>query len=239
MDRDDRDHAIRRPETAFPLADTQYRKLYLDASDGSPHDQPSTAAAFATYDAQTGQAAFDLTFDHDTELTGFFKLRLWVEARAPTTWTCSSRSRKPDRRHHGAHPRDRPAAPRRPGLLRVSHRQLDQSLSTEAEPVQANDSEQRLTPGDIVPVEIPIWPTSRFLHAGERLRVVVSGHYVRQPGWIEPFAWDTRNDGEHIIHTGGTYDSHLLTPQIPQVRPVIPGDSTTAANLDQMPKLGH
>jgi uncharacterized protein len=117
------------------------------------------------------------------------------------------------------------------GLLRVSHRELDEALSTEAEPVQANTREQRLTPGQIVPVDIPIWPTSRFFHAGERLRVVVSGHYVREPGWFERFAWDTRNEGEHVIHTGGTYDSHLLVPEIPQVRPVMPGESITAAKM--------
>jgi len=27
---------------------------------------------------------------------------------------------------------------------------------------------------------------------------------------------ETRNAGQHIIHTGGRYDSHLLVPIIPQ-----------------------
>ena len=52
-------------------------------------------------------------------------------------------------------------------------------------------------------------------HAGQQLRVIVSGRYLREPGWYEPFAWDLRNKGEHIIHTGGRYDSHLLVPVIP------------------------
>ena len=42
-----------------------------------------------------------------------------------------------------------------------------------------------------------------------------SGRYLREPGWYEPFYWDLRNKGQHIIHTGGKYDSHLLVPVIP------------------------
>lgn len=233
MDRGDRDYAVRRPETAFPLPDTCYRKLYLNAADGSLRDQPMDAAAATAYDAQAGQATFDLTFDHDTELTGFFKLRLWVQARGSDDMdlfvaiqkTGSDGTMVPTLVVGLPHPGA-------PGLLRVSHRELDQALSTEAEPVQAHTREQRLSPGDIVPVDIPIWPTSRFFHAGERLRVVVSGHYVREPGWFEPFSWDTRNHGEHVIHTGGPHDSHLLVPEIPQVRPVTPGESITAAKLE-------
>jgi uncharacterized protein len=232
MDRGDRDHVTRRPETTFPLPDTQYRKLYLDAADGSLGYRPPETTASAAYDAPAGRATFDLTFDRDTELTGFLKLRLWVEARGSDDMDLFVAIQKADPDgsmvptlviglpHPGAN-----------GLLRVSHRELDEALSTEAEPVQANTRDQRLTPGQIVPVDIPIWPTSRFFHAGERLRVVVSGHYVREPGWFERFAWDTRNEGEHVIHTGGTYDSHLLVPEIPQVRPVMPGESITAAKI--------
>jgi hypothetical protein len=29
------------------------------------------------------------------------------------------------------------------------------------------------------------------------------------------FRYDVRNKGNHIIHTGGKYDSHLLVPKIP------------------------
>ena len=34
------------------------------------------------------------------------------------------------------------------------------------------------------------------------------------PDWFEPFAWDTHNKGNHIIHAGGKYDSYLLVPYI-------------------------
>ena len=96
------------------------------------------------------------------------------------------------------------------------------------QPVQSFKDEQLLADGEIVPVEIALWPTSRFFHAGGRLRVLVSGFYTRETGWFEPFRWDTVNQGEHVIHTGGRYDSHLLVPFIPDPRPVLAGRSITS-----------
>jgi hypothetical protein len=34
-------------------------------------------------------------------------------------------------------------------------------------------------------------------------------------GWFEPFFWDIKNKGKHVIHTGGKYDSYLQIPVIP------------------------
>jgi hypothetical protein len=87
--------------------------------------------------------------------------------------------------------------------------------STPHQPFLANTSEERLSPGQIVPVEIPIWPTGMFWHAGEQLRVVVAGYNLKGPMFPGMPLAPTRNKGEHIIHTGGEYDSHLLVPMIP------------------------
>jgi hypothetical protein len=106
-------------------------------------------------------------------------------------------------------------------MLRVSHRELDEQRSTQSEPFHTHRREQRLRTGEVVPIDIGIWPTSRYWHAGEQLRVMVSGHYVREPGWFEHFAWDLRNHGQHIIHTGGRYESFLLVPVIPPRSPVV------------------
>jgi predicted acyl esterase len=104
--------------------------------------------------------------------------------------------------------------PGAPGLLRVSLRELDEARSTPSEPFHTHRTELLLKPNEIVPVEIGIWPSSKLWHAGQQLQVVVSGHYIREPGWFEPFRWELRNQGTHIIHTGGKYNSHLLIPKI-------------------------
>lgn len=100
------------------------------------------------------------------------------------------------------------------GRLRVSHRALDEGLSTDYQPVQSHRVEERLSPGEIVPVDIAFYPHARIWRAGETLRLRVTGRYLRE-GWFEPFSWDTDNAGRHVIHAGGEHDSYLQVPVIP------------------------
>ena len=58
-----------------------YKKLFL-APDNVLVTEPLTSSAEVAYKATTGQAAWTLTFTEATELTGYMKLRVWVEARA-------------------------------------------------------------------------------------------------------------------------------------------------------------
>ena len=100
------------------------------------------------------------------------------------------------------------------GKCRVSHRELDEKLSTAYNPVMKHERELKLAPGEIAQCDIEIVPSSRFWHKGQRIRVQIAGHYIRD-GWFEPFSWDTENKGKHIIHTGGEYASFLQVPYIP------------------------
>jgi hypothetical protein len=90
--------------------------------------------------------------------------------------------------------------------------------STPEQPFHTHVREQLLREGERVTVDIEIWPSSTLFRAGEKLRVVVQGQDVHQEGLPNaPFARHerTRNRGTHVIHTGGTSDSHLLVPVIP------------------------
>ena len=100
------------------------------------------------------------------------------------------------------------------GKLRVSHRELDEKLSTDFEPVLAHRRELKLKKGEVAEVKIPIVPTSWLFHKGQSLRVEIAGRYIRE-GWFEPLSWETDNCGRHIIHTGGTFASFLQVPVIP------------------------
>ncbi len=216
MDAGDIDYQVRRPEKEFPLARTQYEKLFLDANTGQLSLNPVKQESSVRYESTKELAKFTIKFDEDTELTGYMKLRLWVEADGADDMDLFVAVQKLDEKGEFA-----PTIvlgephPGTPGLLRVSHRELDEERSTPYQPFHTHCREQLLKPKEIVPVEIEIWPTSKFWHMGQQLRVVVSGHYVRQEGWFESFEWDLRNRGDHIIHTGGKYDSHLLVPVIP------------------------
>ena len=232
MDRADRDHIVHRGETAWPLPDTQYRKLYLDAAKTTLELDPPTESSETSYQGDGGRVVFDHTFERDTELTGTFKLRLWVEGKGTDDFDLFIAVQKADKDGNTiptfviGHPHVGAL-----GILRVSHRELDPERSTELNPVQLHLHEKKLQPGEIVPVDIALWPTSRFWHAGERLRLVVSAQFQGEKGWLVDETWDARTKGEHVIHTGGQYDSHLLVPEIPAPRAIIPGASITAAKL--------
>ena len=83
----------------------------------------------------------------------------------------------------------------------------------------------KLEPGEIVPVEIEIWPSSTLFRQGETLQLTVQGgdfSYTKsnplpvEHGRIPVSHARTVNRGRHTLHTGGRYDSHLLVPVIPQ-----------------------
>jgi predicted acyl esterase len=204
-----------RPEQAFPLKRTEYKKLFLDASQNVLSWQALPQESSVSYDAQTGLANFDIKFEEDTEITGYMALRLWVEAKGhnemdlfvnvqklSTTgeWLPVSVLGEP---HPGTW-----------GKMRVSRRALDEKESKPYLPVQMHRKDEKLSPGEIVPVDIAIVPSSRIWHKGQSLRVQISGRYIRE-GWFEPLTWETDNTGTHVIHAGGKYDSHLLIPFIP------------------------
>lgn len=213
---------VNRPESEWPLGRTQFEKLYLDAATGTLSPNPVTKDSLIRYKADDGkgQAAFTFRFNKDTELTGYMKLRLWVEADGADDMDLFVYVSKLD--EQGNH---LPAlvlgfpSPGARGLLRVSHRELDKARSTPSEPFLTHRREQFLKPKEIVPVEIGIWPVGMLWHKGQQLRVVVQGY---ASWWMEDqlfpggpiFRYEVRNRGYHIIHTGGKFDSHLLVPAI-------------------------
>jgi predicted acyl esterase len=88
--------------------------------------------------------------------------------------------------------------------------------------VHVHEQEERLAPGEIVPVDIEIWPSSTRFNAGETLRLVVMGRDTVRPSVPNaPFALHehTRNRGVHVIHAGGRYDSYLQIPVVHRSTP--------------------
>jgi predicted acyl esterase len=221
-----------RNEKEWPLARTEYKKLFLDARTRSMKSTPTKVKSKVGYDAPGDQsrspaayhrerAEFDHVFRQATELTGHMKLRLWVEAVDADDMDLFVAIQKFDR--HGEYVpfaafntmEDGPVAL---GWLRASHRELDNERSTPYQPWLLHRRNLKLKPGIPVPVEIEIWPSATRFAAGERLRVVVQGSdiYKYAPWLVLAGHPETANTGEHVIHTGGKYDSHLLIPVIPK-----------------------
>ena len=130
-----------RPEENFPLKRTVYEKLYLDATDMSMKAAPIGTEGMAAYESEDGQVTFDYKFEEDTELTGYMKLRLYVAAESYNDMD-----------------------------LFVNVQKLDEKLSTDYNLVQAHTVSEKLEPGQIVPIDIEINPTSWFWHKGQSMR---------------------------------------------------------------------
>jgi predicted acyl esterase len=204
----------------WPLAETRYVPLWLDAPARLGRRRPAAPASIG-YDARDGRACFDYTFPAPAEITGHAKLRLWIDARGSADADLFVALQKLDRTGalvgmtFYAFYENGPVAL---GWLRVSHRALDAGRSTEWQPVHSHEAEMPLAPGDIVPVDIEIWPSATKFEKGETLRVVVQGHDIYTDALPRlPFARheETRNQGSHVLWTGGRYDSHLLIPLQP------------------------
>jgi predicted acyl esterase len=209
-----------RAEQEWPLARTDYRELYLDMAGGCLTEQVPEPSSLRQ-DAAQGSAHFDITFDQPCEITGHAALRLWVEAEGSDDADLFIALQKLDAQGQEvgftfyAFYENGPIAL---GWQRASHRELDTG-STPERPIHRHLREQRLEPGQCVPVEIELWPFSVRFDAGETLRLAVSGCdiYRPEPGAMLPFPQhqDTRNAGHHIFHGGGAMPSRLILPFIP------------------------
>ena len=206
-----------RNETEWPLASTDYRQLFLDGDAAALVAEP-TPAATVEYAPLTEAATFDQTFTVDTEITGHMKLRLWVSTDQSDDLDLFIIVKKLDVDGEEVHFFAKAGYERGPvaqGWLRVSQRALDRDRSTPWQPVLSHDDPQPVTPGEIVPVDIEILPSSTLFRAGETLRVVVQGRDgFEHPAQAHAYSVDV-NVGRHTIHTGGQHDSHLLVPFIP------------------------
>jgi predicted acyl esterase len=199
--------------------------LFLNASNGKLSKTPFKKKTQVHYNVddindKTQNAKFEFKFGKKTELTGYMKLKLWVQTDGSGDMDLFVAIEKIDRAGYlvpfaffGNHD-DGPVAL---GWLRVSHRELDEERSRPYQPFHKHEREMKLKAGEIVPVEIEIWPSSTLFERGEKLRIVVQGSdiYSYPEGGHTNAHTATVNRGKHVIHTGGRYDSHLLIPVIP------------------------
>jgi predicted acyl esterase len=206
---------VNRPESTFPLSRERHHPLYLRIDGGRLTTSPAPTAASVDYAPDEEGLVFRHTFDRDVEITGYSKARLWVSAQEADDLdvfvTVSKLDREgeeqlaevvPGRAHAGAN-----------GRLRASRRALDEALSTPSEPVHTFREVQKLAEGEIVPLEIGLWPYGIRFHAGETLQMRVNGvDVLRRPEFPDMPPSPTINRGRHLLHAGGIYDSHLLLP---------------------------
>jgi putative CocE/NonD family hydrolase len=214
------DECTWRFENEWPLARTEYTKFYLSSQAANVvgdamHDLTLNTAA----PDDPGEIAFPsgpeayrrgrsgqpmVTFvteplEADVEITGHIKLKLWVSSGTDDMDVFAYlRNMAPDGNVETA----------TRGILKVSHRKLDPELSKPYRPYHTHDEEQKLVPGEVVPIEVEIWATSMIFKEGHRIRLDVQPH----DGEHYFAAYKLKNNS---IYTGGDRASYVLLPIIP------------------------
>lgn len=202
-----------RGETAWPLSQTRWTRLYLHP-DGTLAEEQGAPGAL-TVDARKGRASFTWTPPAALELTGPMKLSLQLSATA-------------DDVHLFAAVRKLRAGsevvfegsygfghdPLSHGWLKASHRQLDEALGRPWEPVHTHRQREPLQPGETVTLEVSILPCSTVLRSEDQLRLDLQGHwfFLRNPLLGQfPAGYEPSPPGEVTFHLGEAY---LLVPAV-------------------------
>ncbi|MES3021638.1 MAG: CocE/NonD family hydrolase [Pseudomonadota bacterium] len=219
------------PAESFPPAGVSATKYYLDGNRRTLTTSAPTLANPASYNVavKPDAVSFIVRFEQETELVGYPKAHLWVEAQGADDMDLfvliqkldaygsplqqftvpNQNARVHDLTDHGSTVLRYKGSD---GRLRVSARHLDQALSTEDVPAHSFDRVEKLSPGQVVDIDIDLLPIGLAFHAGEQLRFVISGRNLMgtmMPG-IREYAG--ANSGQHVIHTGGEHASYLLLP---------------------------
>ncbi len=193
---------VDRPEEDYPLPRTQYRKLYLRGTDHSMSENPEEAETADTYnsDDRAGKVVFRYRMPEATEIGGFIKLRLWAAAPDHDDMDLEVTLEKRDRfgRKIGLNPMKRVAAK---GYIRASMRELDAERSREEYPFQSFKQSRKLSKGEIVPLDIAIWPMGMLFKGGEYLCITINAY--KTSDWASPF--DLKMATIRVPREGFTY----------------------------------
>lgn len=250
---------VDRAEQEFPPVRTQEFMLHLDAATGRMTEQ-APAAALVAYSAESGQATFDVSFDKTTELTGYVKAHIWIEADGSDDADIFV---KLDKLNSAGEvlgrvliPKDEPEYEKewdsimelaegfgRAGFLydgpwgrmRASRR----GITTDPREQPAYAPEQRLSKGEVVELVITFSATSMLIHPGETLRLTISGTNLTPFAFPGAAPLTLRNTGRHIIHTGGGHPAKLILPLMSTPTIIVPKDDKVQSGLSNAVKISN
>ena len=141
-------------------------------------------------------------FEEDTDIVGPMALHLWVEAKGADDMDLTVRVEKLSVTGEPIVMPDGPFAAG--GVLRVSHRAVDESRFAVGEPYLVHTTEDKLQPGDVLAVDIPIAPIGLRFQPGDDVQTVELGGPPDPPARHGPLGLaPSVNRGTHVVHAGG------------------------------------
>jgi predicted acyl esterase len=220
------------------VPDTNYRTFFL-SQDQALLEEPTAAPATLTYqsdapalqmDTDSEELSFTYTFASRSRLIGYPKAILYMSCSEHDDLDVFVQIRKGDSNGNVLQNINIPLSELGlqasqvvtintnkyigpTGILRASHRHIDQARSKPHWPIHSHDRDDKVVPGNIVKLEIGIWPTGIVFEQGEKLIFKIAGHELRLAEF-EPLrgAFTTGNKGRHIVHIGGDHPSRVIVP---------------------------
>jgi predicted acyl esterase len=229
---------VARAESEWPLARTQWTRLYLNSADFSLAETSLTGEARVTF-AALGEGVTFMTppLKQETEITGPVAVRLFVSSSTrDADLFLVLRVFSADMKEIVFQGAIDPHTPIAQGWLRASHRKLDPKLTLPYRPYHTHDEIQPLIPGLPVLLDIELWPTSIVVPTGYRVALTVRGRDYEYGGGsggrlsnfkneltgCGPFLHDDPEDrpaaifgGQTTLHFGGDRQAYLLLPVVP------------------------
>ncbi|MHB8076290.1 CocE/NonD family hydrolase [Desulfosporosinus fructosivorans] len=227
-----------RYENEYPLKRTQWTRFYLDADSNRLTKEPPPRMTSQDYEGDRDQESaswlkpmrkvftkaedsskrvlFETApFEHETEILGPIKLRLWASSSTDDMDIfVSLRNIDPQGNEVVNSGALSEAFPISKGWLRASLRKTDEKRSTEYKPYYTFDESQKLTPHEVYPLDIEIWDSAIVFDKGHRLLIEIGSQ--SQCGCFMLETGDDRIwDADVTIYTGEKFESYLLLPIIP------------------------
>jgi len=227
------DKFVERHENEWPLARTDWTKMYLSGSSLSFSPGNSKTVSFEAMG--DGITFVSEPLERQTEITGPIAAKLKVSSSTEDAdLFLVLRVFTPDLREVTFMGAIDPHTPIAQGWLRASHRKLDKRLSTAYRPYHSHDEKQLLAKNEIASLEVEILPTSIVIPAGYRLALSVRGkdyewqkttgarlsNFKNELLGCGPFLHNEPRDRPSAVFAGKTTlhldaNSYVLLPVIP------------------------
>jgi len=236
---------VERAENEWPLKRTKWTKFYLDPASGMLARKPTARKAMIRFQALGDGVTFlSEPLIEETEITGPSAVKLFVSSSTEDAdLFVVLRVFKGDLGEVVFQGAIDPHTPVGQGWLRASHRRLDKRLSTPYRPYHAHDRIEPLAKGDVVELDIEIWPTSIVVPPGHRIGLTIRGkdyvyagpsggklsNFKNELTGCGPFLHDDARDrppetfgGVTSLHFGAGRRPYLLLPIIPPKKAATP-----------------
>jgi len=206
--------------TEWPPSALRIETRHLDNVAGVLADAPPARSTGLAFRTRRGALTWRWVVLHDVDLVGPMALTLHVslEGGDDTVLTAAVRKFRAGREVHfqGSYGFGHDVVTK--GWQRVAHRELDESLSTDLQPVHTHTRVEPVAPGEIVPVQLALLPHATRFRAGDELRLEVGGRWLfpRNPLTGQfPAGYQRPRSATCIVLAGGEHPSSVRFGTLP------------------------